>query len=168
MQRPIKFRAWDNWDRVMVRDWLKTWKDDECDPDNDYDFKKLELLISNDGHVLENTYEHGICDMHYLLQGKPKYTLMQYTGLHDKNGVEIYEGDIYKITLGRHYWIYEVKAIGGQFGNTLFGILICDNVTTRGDSYTYTFMETRDFVHGGKDCEVIGNIYENLQLLEVK
>lgn len=154
--REIKFRAWDNLNKVMlltVEEWHKIWKDDECDPHNEYDFKKLELYISQEGHVLEDTYEHGVCDLHYYLQGKPKYELMQYTGLKDKNGREIYEGDIVEF-----------------FGKEVNRATIEWSQEDGGFTYTYLTPLTN------KKCgmiayptylaiEVIGNKWENPELL---
>lgn len=73
--REIKFRAWDNKDKGII-EWQRTWRDDDCDLDNDYDFKIQEFFINREGHVLEHTYEHGIVDTHYYLQGEPRYILM--------------------------------------------------------------------------------------------
>lgn len=78
--------------------------------------------------------------------------LMQSTGLFDKNGVEIFDGDI----LSGHcvypeYNIFESKLIGEVY------------YSNRGtwDCYSY--------ILGGfnEQIEVIGNIYENPELLEV-
>ena len=147
--REIKFRAWDNIDKVMLtkpEEWQKTWRDDDCDPDNDYDFKLREFFISHEGHLLKHTYDHGICDTHYYLQGKPRFELLQYTGLKDKNGKEIYEGDIVKRSK-----IYEVFWDMGSW-------------------FVRNKTEMRCFLLSkyNLDWEVIGNIYENPELLEVE
>lgn len=72
--------------------------------------------------------------------------LMQYTGLHDKNGKEIYEGDILK--------------------GTFYGFPMPE--------YDYVFQIYWDEKEKGfmasyfepSECEVIGNIYDNPELLE--
>jgi len=74
------------------------------------------------------------------------FTLMQYTGLKDKNGVEIYEGDIIrcKLQTDKNHWIAEVKFCIDAW---------CIGLHTL-SSYIY--------------LEVIGNIYENPELLNDK
>lgn len=91
-------------------------------------------------------------------------TIGQYTGLHDKNGKEIYEGDIVL------YEDWEMTYEGG--GNDSFinkGIIeyvednCCFNVTER------QTIELPDVLYKNNETlEVIGNIYENPELLEVE
>ena len=80
-------------------------------------------------------------------------TLLQSTGLKDKNGAEIYEGDIVK-----GYSVYPEPSIFEPF---LMGEVYYTNRGTW-DSYSY--------ILGGfnEQVEVIGNIYENKELIEVE
>ena len=91
-------------------------------------------------------------------------TIGQYTGLHDKNGKEIYEGDIVL------YQDWEMAYEGG--GNDSFinkGLVeycednFCFNVTER------QTVDLADVLYkDNEDLEVIGNIYDNPELLGEK
>ena len=94
----------------------------------------------------------------YLQDDIKRFELMQYTGLKDKNGVEIYEGDILSTDLSRPYLIVEFR--NGAF------MYQCHH---DGQNY-YDFMEPANerLKFNTKYHEVIGNIYENPELLERK
>ncbi|GAA5408667.1 hypothetical protein SuUB92_06400 [Streptococcus uberis] len=87
------------------------------------------------------------------------YTLMQSTGLFDKNGVEIFEGDIVKSCRLVNGHIYEYV---GQVKFVDFGWNIVDKKHTYDPFYNYTDGYPDEIW----EIEVIGNIYENLDLLE--
>lgn len=86
--------------------------------------------------------------------------LLQHICLKDKNGVEIYDGYILKDNEER-FFVIEYK-FGGFNLVPLSSPLNCLNDefswNPLGDMQTATFVE--------ESCEVIGNIYENLELLE--
>lgn len=103
----------------------------------------------------------GTTGYHYVdTAARPeKYILMQSTGLKDNNGVEIFEGDVVKITVSNGFDYLEdalsiVKASKYHTG------LICKLVSNT--------LEYRIFADEsiGYEYEVIGNIYENPELLE--
>lgn len=79
-------------------------------------------------------------------------TLGRFTGLTDRNGVKIFEGDVIEYTDGCNDWLGAVKydSDDAQFVVRFIG----------GD------VESFDNLYSG-DCEVIGNIYDNPELLEV-
>ena len=96
-----------------------------------------------------------LCDDHYInseeLGGEmlvDKDTIGQYTGLHDKNGKEIYEGDIVKAN-----WFDREDVIGEICFSMGCFILANSSVS---DNQLFIF----------KSYEVIGNIYDNPELLK--
>ena len=84
------------------------------------------------------------------------FILMQSTGLKDKNGKEIYEGDIVKYKAGCNTFTEEV-AYDKNFGG--FG------VRDANADIIFTFWELTEDIDL-ISLEVVGNIYENPELLE--
>lgn len=74
-------------------------------------------------------------------------TVGQYTGLTDKNGKKIFENDIVKIKGKTRYIFYGSSG----FRHTNYG----------------EYADTFEKVFTTEDCEVIGNIHDNPELLEV-
>lgn len=77
-----------------------------------------------------------------------KFPLMQFTGLHDKNGKEIYEGDVIKI-----YGVSNHYVVGYDEKRVRFCFVYPDG------------MPERD-IYPRAPREIIGNIYENPGLLQ--
>lgn len=136
MQRPIKFRAWD----TKELRWL--------DQENPHDF----IIMPEDGGVVELGSSYGVPTVSL----RKSAILMQYTGLKDKNGVEIYEGDImrgddnYEPEIYGEFNVHQVRF--GEMVDTRYGWYLEDYRAAMSRS---TFEE----------FEVIGNIYENPELL---
>ena len=80
-------------------------------------------------------------------------TIMQSTGLKDKNGKEVFVGDIIKCTRGCLHEVYIEK----EYGGTYFGGMPAVYLKDLREGYAWTEHE-----------EIIGNIYENRELLEDK
>lgn len=79
--------------------------------------------------------------------------LMQSTGLKDKNGVDVYQGDIIRCTRGCPHEVIWLEKYGGTF----FGGMPAWYLSGLSNGYSWTGRE-----------EVIGNIYENPELLEAE
>lgn len=137
--REIKFRIWDKKYHTF---------EFNCSPD---------IFISTDGEVYEKD-ERNYGMQTYIEYGKTDfYEINQYAGLKDKNGKEIFEGDIVEVNQNsseKGKWeIY--------FG---LGSYMCKN--TDNPIFLEDIVDILFDSEGKNQAEVIGNIYENSELLD--
>lgn len=125
--KEIKFRAWDTKKQIFV-------------PNGD-------IIFSDYGDtritVNPNCMEY-IGDSCHNYNEDSRFKIMQYTGLKDKNGVEIYEGDIMMAPYMKK------KPCVVEYSKTLAKF-------TMSGKFNFTSIDS--------NLEVIGNIYENKELL---
>lgn len=105
-------------------------------------------------------------------------TVGQYTGLTDKNGVRIFEGDIFKFD--DEVWESSYTSCGTEYDSFAvenYGVVGFDEDMARFDFIKYKFSEnsveadlhenhTIDFSEFVCELEVIGNIHDNPELLQ--
>lgn len=84
--------------------------------------------------------------------------LMQFTGLKDKNGKEIYEGDIVQIQHPCWTETTQVKFFEGTF--------FCEQLKKHPKNESKSCPSFRDISRSNWKLEVIGNIYKNPELLK--
>lgn len=137
--REIKFRAWDSDDNEM--------------------YEPLVMAVVNNGSL-------SLSPLRNCKDGnrayKPHHPLMQFTGLKDKNEKDIYEGDL--ISFGDEHWsddgMPDIKEI--VFDEDSASFRIYDYLELQGSS-----LAEKWFLDDMIDTsEVIGNIYENPELLK--
>lgn len=127
----------------------------------DKEYKKMCDVASVDfeNHGVEIVWcESSLEQMAHFVE-EDKVELIQYTGLKDKNGVEICEGDIIDDGTRIGSIRYSTNAASFYFGTTnQHGVKIA--ITNTHSWYWNIEDET--------DCKIIGNIYENPKLMEVQ
>jgi uncharacterized phage protein (TIGR01671 family) len=93
-----------------------------------------------------DNHDHRMIYIGRDLQSYIGWEIMQYTGLKDKNGNEIYEGDILKVKMGSDWQTLP---------------MIVQNIW---DAHVWT--NESDSYMRVNDMEIIGNVYENPELLK--
>ncbi len=137
-----KFRAWDKRFSEFVED----------------------FFVSEDGKIYKKSTDTGY-GIAISKETSDKVILMQSTGILDKNSQEIFEGDVVSRNSGMPSvvefgkWIYEE-----DFGYKIKNIGFYLNSSYDDDE----FFQAMDYEDIRKNYEVIGNIYENPELLEDK
>lgn len=123
--REIKFRAWDLDHEVMLElpgmpDYLR-------------------------GEVISVVIENGVEACPPNSGSTDNYKVMQYTGLKDKNGIEIYEGDIVEIQIEDFKMKHIIEYVPSLMAWSLSAHLISNQILQT---------ENAEFL-------VIGNVFEN-------
>lgn len=146
--RAIKFRAWDKQNKRMMvfdKDWL-------CD-----EYQSLAWSI-NDQSKLENEGD-------YSLDCSRDLEIMQFTGLLDKNGIEIYEGDVIEIfnICNKAEGLWEV-----HWTTDRWYLKRNEDTYNNGDYYHgYDIMwDVYDHKNNVGGVIIRGNIYQNPELLK--
>lgn len=136
-KRTIKFRVWDNE--------LKKYRSAK---DGDYSLGVLSGKV------------RGIYGEKF-----PQMEVQQFTWLHDKNGKEIYEGDVLQLKkLDGSVLLYKIFSVKGGFAFNAH-----QDDFHKPQSQIYFYESTSDMQNSGfiSTLEIIGNIFENPELVKL-
>lgn len=106
------------------------------------------LSIEPRGLVIKEPYKNDSSNVWHIESD----TIGQYTGLTDKNGTKIFEGDIVDFSK--------------RSDNDGYGVVVYDTDETEFEVVCDSFYDGLGRYYYSKDIEVIGNIYDNPELLK--
>lgn len=136
--RIIKFRVWDN----LKKEWCNN---------------QLIWRMKADINSYATIAPPGI----YFAQHPDGLTIQQFTGLKDKNGRDIYEGDIYKLDGWESF--YFCYWHDGLYWNRRTGQTYNDFL----EEHVYVSLDSKHYLHTHIEyLTVIGNVLENPELLK--
>lgn len=139
MSREIKFRIWDKTFKKFLKD--------------DYESKNV---IDRDGNLFMYVLSETFRDLYFYKLLK-NIEISEYTGLKDKNGKEIYVGDILRYNFPYDGRLRHISPVTYLETQASFGLK---------DIYGNEIPLYR--ITANNYFEVVGNIYENPELLEGK
>lgn len=142
MSRDIKFRGWDSVNEVML---------------------PVESMNFREGYVSLNEGDNSLTDTLEMIE------LMRYSSFKDKNGKEIFEKDIVKVTINNktfNAWIvFEMGSF--MIANNDMSFYFEDNWNDNVKCLSELAWEQEEFEDRIYCLEVIGNTYQNINLIEV-
>ena len=146
----IKFRAWDKEN--------KRWMTKEIE-----DSEESEIRFDLWGNVtFRLPWWEQVIDGIYTVDGSDMFDIMQSTGLIDVNDVEIFEGDIVKLT---------EKTINGGIDTHTCKVFQSKSGAWRLEGrpdFSKEYTTKRELYSVRNRVEIIGNVWENPELMEVQ
>lgn len=153
MNRELKFRLWNIEDKV-------------------WDNPALLEVFNDDGTLEPYEYSVKAGELNPLYIPKENYVIQQYTGLKDKNGQEIYDGDVIKVDTfdsnDKKSTITE-SVVWGEYGDDEYvdklecwmmgGYPLSSVAKSWGVRYNASETESGSL-------EVVGNIFENPEMIK--
>ncbi len=134
--REIKFRAW--WKEAKLMADVEVWREND-----------IVIIVPVVSSIPGHKFERQLLD-------EGQYELMQFTGLKDKNGIPIFEGDIVR-------WYSKSSHLKKEKIDVILWV--------KRSGYFPMTKQSQSAIKKYRDgfrttyCEIIGNIYENPDLL---
>lgn len=131
-------------------------------------------------YIVRGYAEHNDDGWHFLSYLVDEETISQYTGVTDKNGIKIFEGDIVQyLTFDDFdcqsvvkFGEYKQDGSGGEYrGRDCLGFYVevdnftCPDWCENEPEQFEDFQKQQNILEIADKCEVIGNIYDNPELL---